>query len=551
MCAREVDENNAGDPRSEGLFAAAQIPILIIDPDSGNIVDANRAAQHYYGYSHTQFTQLRVTDLNQLSEAEVLAEMSRAAQQQRAHFFFVHQLASGEFREVEVHSGAMRTAKGQYLYSIIHDITERRAAERNLAELNRDFITLLESTSDFIYFKDIESRFRFCSQTLADITGHESWRDMLGKHDLEVFPPDTAKIYYEEELPIFTSGEPLLNKVDPYYDEYDRKRWVNTNKWPVFNDEHNVVGLFGISRDVTEQQQTQEELRIAASVFDNVSEGLIVTDAQGVILRANQAFYTLCGYPEEKVLGATPALLNSGHHDDDFFQQMWRSLAEDKLWQGTIWNRHRDGSLFATNTSLTASLDSRGEIINYIGTYTDITRQQQQFEEVQRMAYYDPLTELPNRVLFNDRLDHALRQSTRSRERLAVCFLDLDKFKPVNDTYGHKVGDLLLVEVAERILQTIRESDTVARLGGDEFALILSGFHNTQELQLILERVLAKCQAPFNLQQYKGIEISASIGVCIYPDLNANAEQLLKAADKAMYQAKEEGRGRYQLYGSE
>ncbi|WP_315981775.1 PAS domain-containing protein [Aliamphritea spongicola] len=211
--------NSKTEIQSHLLFEAAKIPMLIISPEDGSIVDANTAAISYYGYTYDQIRHLRVTDLNQLSEEATLAEMNRAAEQKRNHFFFVHKLASGELRDVEVHSGPLIANEKQYLYSVIHDVTDRRAAEEKLSELNRDFITLLDNTSDFIYFKDIDSRFRFCSQTLANITGHKNWQEMKGKHDLEVFPADTAAIYYEEERPVFEQGKALLNKVDPYYDE--------------------------------------------------------------------------------------------------------------------------------------------------------------------------------------------------------------------------------------------------------------------------------------------------------------------------------------------
>ena len=185
------------------LFEASHIPMLMIDPCNQDIVNANQAALTFYGYTSAQILALKISDLNQMDIDAIQHEIALAKQQKRDHFYFIHKLASGELKEVEVHSGPI-TIDGQvFLYSIIHDISARRAAEKLAEELNRDFITLLENTTDFIYFKDKNSRFRFCSQTLATITGHNSWRDMTGKHDLEVFPPDTAAIYYEGRIPHF------------------------------------------------------------------------------------------------------------------------------------------------------------------------------------------------------------------------------------------------------------------------------------------------------------------------------------------------------------
>lgn len=532
---------------SHQLFEAAKIPMLIISPEDGSIVDANQAAINYYGYTHIQFRHLRVSDLNQLSEEETLAEMNRAAEQKRCHFFFVHRLASGELRDVEVHSGPMIANEKQYLYSVIHDITNRRATEKKLSELNRDFITLLDNTSDFIYFKDIDSRFRFCSQTLARITGHRSWQEMKGKHDLEVFPADTAAIYYEEERPIFEQGKAILNKIDPYYDESGKTCWVSTNKWPVFDEKNKVTGLFGISRDVTHIQETQKQLQIAASVFENVNEGLMITDLEGKIVQVNNAFCELSGYQEDEVIGKTPSFLTSGHHDNVFFEEMWNSLLQQQSWKGNIWNRHKDGGLFASRTSINCVRDEQGKTTNFVGVFTDITAQLKHFEEVEKMAYYDTLTGLPNRVLLNDRMSQSLRQADRNKELVGVCFLDLDKFKLVNDTYGHKVGDLLLIEVAQRIQAVLRERDTVARLSGDEFALVLTGLTAKSHLEEVVNLILICLKKPYELQGHKDIDISASIGICIYPNHRANGEQLLKAADAAMYQAKKSGRNKYHL----
>jgi diguanylate cyclase (GGDEF)-like protein len=249
-----------------------------------------------------------------------------------------------------------------------------------------------------------------------------------------------------------------------------------------------------------------------------------------------------------EVVGKTPSFLASGHHDDSFYKDMWESLTRENAWEGDIWNRDKKGALFASRTSINAVLDHDNNVVHYIGAFKDITLQLRKFEEVEQMAYHDALTGLPNRILFNDRLAQGLRQADRKKQMVGLCFLDLDKFKPVNDNYGHKVGDLLLVEVACRLRESIREGDTVARLGGDEFALVITDLASISELEEVLMRILEKCRAPFTIQQYSGISVSASIGVCIYPDNEATAEKLLKAADTAMYQAKESGRNKYVMY---
>lgn len=527
------------------LFEASHLPMLIIEPVSKIIFDANKAALDFYGYAYKQITSLKISDINQLDNDQIQQEIALAQSQKRDHFYFTHKLANGQLKEVEVHSGPIILNDKQFLYSIIHDITERRAAEHLVGELNRDFITLLENTTDFVYFKDKNGRYRFCSQTLATLTGHNSWRDLVGKHDQEVFPVDTAKVYCEEELPILSKGQPLLNKIDPYYNDEGELGWINTNKWPVIDQEGNVSGLFGISRDVTQQYETEKQRKIADSVFNNINEGIIVTDPKGIVIEVNNAFCLLSGYSKDEICGSDPRFLKSGHHDSTFFKLMWDSLLRDQSWQGDIWNRRKDGAIFASKTTITAVTDNQGNVSNYIGTFSDITSQIKEHEAIEKMAYYDALTGLPNRILFKDRLGQALAQADRTKGKLAVCFLDLDKFKPVNDKFGHKAGDLLLKEIAHRLEGSIRESDTIARMGGDEFAIIIPNFTDIEELQNLMKRMLENCSQPYKISESITVQVSISIGVSFYPDHDSTGEKLLHLADQAMYKAKKEGSNQY------
>lgn len=545
---RLLGEVQKSEERYRVLFSGAKVPMMLIEPATGEIVDANRAAYSYYGYGE-KLIGMSIYEINQLSDEEVAAEMDSAKRSNRNHFFFSHKLADGSLRDVEVYSGPLEIGGRGLLYSIVLDISERRAAERGLKELNRDFVTLLENTSDFIYFKDAESRFRFCSQTLARISGHESWRDMVGKHDLEVFPPDTAKIYYEEELPVFEQGVALFNRIDPYYKEDGEQGWVSTSKWPVFDDNgQDVIGIFGISRDITAQHDAEEKLKIAASVFEHASEGILITDADGNVVEVNQSFCRISGYSREEILNRNPRFLKSGHHDDAFYQSMWRSLERTGFWQGEIWNRHKNGSLFACRTSIKALTAPDGTVNRYIGLHSDITDFLRHHEKVERMAYYDALTGLPNRVLLTDRMSQAIAMADRTQTSLAVCFLDLDRFKPVNDRFGHRTGDLLLVEISRRLTRCVRAEDTVARLGGDEFALLLTHLTNTKDLPLLLDRIVVEIAEPFIVPQGNKVHVTASIGICFYPQNLAGGEQLLRNADQAMYEAKEQGRNQYRIY---
>ena len=301
------------------------------------------------------------------------------------------------------------------------------------------------------------------------------------------------------------------------------------------------MGLFGISRDVTQQYEAEKQQKIANSVFNNVLEGIIVTDTKGLVVEVNDAFCTLSGYSRAEILDKEPRFLKSGHHDSSFFKAMWDSLLSEQHWHGNVWNRHKDGGVFVCSTTITAITDAKGQVSNYIGTFSDITTQTREHQAVEKMAYYDALTGLPNRILFEDRLNQILAQCERAQSKAAICFLDLDKFKPVNDQYGHRAGDQLLKEIATRLEQSIRKGDTVARLGGDEFALVIPILNNLGELDTLLQRILNDCAQPYPLTDDASVSVSASIGVSLYPNDGDNGDHLIHLADQAMYKAKKSG----------
>ena len=438
-----------------------------------------------------------------------------------------------------------------HFVAVKENITDRKLADEKISELNRDFVAFLENTSDFIYFKDSSSRFRFCSQTLANITGHASWRDLTGKHDREVFPPDTAKIYSAEELPVFQEGKPLLNKIDLYYDATGKPGWVSTNKWPLFDECGAVIGLFGISHDITEHKQAEEKLHLAASVFSHSREGIMITAANGTILDVNDAFTRITGYARQEVLGENPRILSSGQHGKDYYATMWRGLTEKGHWYGEVWNRRKNGEVYAEMQTISTVRDAEGNAKQYVSLFSDITVTKAHEKQLEHIAHYDALTSLPNRVLLADRLHQATAQAERRGQKIAVAYLDLDGFKAINDNHGHEAGDQLLIAVATRMKQALREGDTLARLGGDEFVAVLLDLENVEASVPLLIRLLTAAAKPVHVGD-QVLQVSASVGVTFYPQLDAvDADQLLRQADQAMYQAKIAGKNRYHIFDAE
>ncbi|MDO8925695.1 MAG: EAL domain-containing protein [Sideroxyarcus sp.] len=309
-----------------------------------------------------------------------------------------------------------------------------------------------------------------------------------------------------------------------------------------------------ILTDISARKQIEDELRIAAITFQS-SEGIVVTDADGIILRVNGAFTKLTGYSEAEAVGKTPALLSSGRHDKSFYMRMWTSMRQEHYWQGEMWNKRKNGKIYAEWLTISAVLAPDGSITHYVGSFSDITKDSEAEAEIHRLAYYDPLTQLPNRRLLIDRLGQALAASRRNGRYGALLFLDLDNFKTLNDTRGHDVGDLLLVEIAQRLHDNVREGDTVGRLGGDEFVVMLEDLSEDAQMAALQAgiagmKVRDAIAMPYML---KGLEFTgtASIGVSLFCNEGDSVDDLLKHADLAMYHAKEGGRNSLRFFDPE
>ena len=291
--------------------------------------------------------------------------------------------------------------------------------------------------------------------------------------------------------------------------------------------------------------------RLAATVFGHVSDGVVITDPQGKIIDVNIAFTQITGYRREEVVGKNPRLLKSGKHPAAFYQSLWQTLTEQGNWAGEIWNRRKNGELYIERLAINAVRGERGDVQHYVGLFSDITTEKEYERQLKHIAHYDALTGLPNRILLADRLEQALRQARRDGLRVALIYLDLDGFKAINDKHGHACGDELLIAVAKRIQNSLREQDTVARIGGDEFVVILPQLQDIEASLPLFERILAAAAEPVH-QNDKTLQVSASLGVTYYPQVEEiGADQLLRQADQAMYQAKLAGKNTCHIFDLE
>ncbi|MEO5336416.1 MAG: EAL domain-containing protein [Magnetospirillum sp. WYHS-4] len=304
-----------------------------------------------------------------------------------------------------------------------------------------------------------------------------------------------------------------------------------------------------VVEDITQEKAVEDRLRLADAIFEVTSEGILVSDARNIIVSVNPAFTAITGYDADEVLGKAPDILGAGRHDPEFFDAMWVQLRETGRWEGEVWNRRKNGELFAEWLSVSAIPGKDGQIQHHVAMFSDITKRKQDAERLIYQANYDGLTGLPNRRLLQDRVHQALADASRNREQMAVMYLDIDNFKFVNDSMGHNLGDALLVEVSRRIKPCLRENDTVGRLGGDEFLVLLNHIHSADETTIIARRLLEAIAKPMQLEERAhDIIVTVSIGIALFPEDAETTADLIRNADTAAFHAKELGRNAYQFF---
>ena len=388
----------------------------------------------------------------------------------------------------------------------------------------------------------------WANRRMAAIFGYAT-TELTNVDCAELFPsPDDVGKLAESSRSAFEAGE-------TYVGEWNMRRKDGTALWArlsgtrIESSDDADRGATWVFEDITAEKAAQERLRLADAIFETTTEGILVSDAKNRIVAANPAFTTITGYSREEVIGHDPGILGSGRHDPEFFENMWRTLDTDGHWEGEVWNRRKNGELFAEWLSVSAIRDDDGAIEYYVAMFSDITKRKQDAERIIYQANYDGLTGLPNRRLLQDRVHQALSEAARSDEQVGILYLDIDNFKFVNDSMGHNVGDALLVEVARRMKPCLREHDTVGRLGGDEFLVVLTRIHSAEETTFIARRVLDAVAKPLSLEGGEhDIVVTASIGIAIYPDDAVTSADIIRNADTAAFHAKEVGRNTYQFF---
>lgn len=436
-----------------------------------------------------------------------------------------------------------------FLAAILLAATIRAAvANRRLVEQKARTETFLDIMGTMIVVLDAQAHIVKLNRRACEVLGYSA-EQLIGADWFDAAIPAGAR---REIRAVFNA---VMRGESQHFETYENevlgagghRRMIRWNNRILHATDGQPDSMICAGEDVTERRQAEEKIRLFARVFEASTEGLVICDAGNRIVSVNAAFTAITGYAFEEVAGQNPGILSSGRQDAEFYRALWEQLQRTGQWQGEMWNRRRDGSVYPQWLSVSVMRDDAGAVSHYIGVFHDISRQKEDEARIHSLAYFDALTELPNRSLLADRFQQAAATAQRHTRKMALLFIDLDRFKQVNDSLGHLVGDELLRRVADRIRACLRDSDTMARLGGDEFIILLSELANAEHAAVVAQKCIDVLQAPFLLSGHE-LRVTPSIGIALYPQDGTSLDALVKCADTAMYAAKDSGRNSYQFF---
>lgn len=517
--------------------------IFIIRADDFHIVDANQRACHHLGYTRQELSDQNIKAISSAAATLDIQWLNHQIDQAgSAVFRSEHRHKHGHTIPVEINATRLEMENEIYYVSVARDISERIKHETAQQESEETYRSVIGTALDGFWMTDTHGNLLDVNQAYCDMSGYDKDELLsmtIPELDAMEQPQDTKhriKMIRQQGKAQFISQH--RHKHGNLFDVE-----VKVTYWPKHGGR-----IFAYLRDITEQRQNELRLRQAAAVFENTSEAVMVVNANLKIQMVNKAFTRTTGYEEADVIGESPAILQSGQHSRNFYKAMWHSIRTYGHWQGEVISRRADGSTYPELLNISAVRNNQDEISHYVGVFADLSELKESASKLAYLDYHDPLTGLANRKTLMMRADHAIRQANKEHGQVALMILDLDRFKNVNDSYGHNAGDDLLKQVAQVLDQTVPHLDTLARLGGDEFALLFDHFEDVDELSLLSHQVISRLNQPWKLTKGQVVTVGASIGISLSPQNGDDANTLLQHADAALYQAKAEGRARFSFF---
>ena len=513
----------------------------------GIVTSWNRGAELLFGYTALEMIgqpMLALFPKDRVDEESFILDLIVSGERVD-HFDTIRIHKNGTLLDVSVTISPITDFSGKIIGAskIARDISERKQLEA----MQSQFRAIVDSSDEAIFSQSLDGTIMSWNAGATAIFGFAA-REMIGQPVTSLLPP----VFLEQDsrtIQALHSGE----KQDCQETSVTRKDgtvvMVSMTTSPIRNSTNKVTGISRMARDVTSKKIIEARLLLTSSVFTNTTEGILITNSQGYIVEVNDAFVHISGYKREELLNQSPYILRSSIHDPDFIQAAQDTLASVGFFRGEAWSRRKDGCPYAGLLTVNMIRDSSERITHYVALISDITALRLKQEQMEHLAHFDALTDLPNRVLLADRLTQTMAHVLRSGQSLAVLYLDLDYFKEVNDKYGHAIGDQLLMTVAHRMRAAMRSADTLSRIGGDEFVAVLEDVGTLIECSQLADRILLACAEPVLVDGIM-LQMSASIGMTIYPQDDVAPDQLIRHADRAMYEAKQAGRNRVALFDS-
>ncbi|QDH67694.1 MULTISPECIES: bifunctional diguanylate cyclase/phosphodiesterase [Pseudomonas] len=547
--------------------------LYVQDVISQRMIFSNHHLGHTLGYIKAELQQMGEYFWEILLHPEDAEHYHDLRQQQRQagyatqlHCQLRFRHRNNQWRRFDIREQALARDKSAQVTRIIgvaKDITDQIEASESLRDSEKRYRMLAESISDVICSTDSQLALNYISPSVNAVLGYDvDWVFKNGWQSIIANPQQLTGIYSLLEQVSRALGDPdalnrLRDQVQTQLFLFDCLR-ADGRKVPIelrlvlVWDEHGAFeGVLGVGRDISQQRRAEKDLRMAATVFEHSTSAILITDPAGYIVQANEAFSRVSGYAVSDVLDQLPNMLTVDEQQEAHLRYVLKQLHQHSTWEGEVWLKRRNGEHYPAWVGITAVFDDEGDLASYVCFFSDISERKASEQRIHRLAYYDALTHLPNRTLFQDRLHTALQSAERQKSWVVLMFLDLDRFKPINDSLGHAAGDRMLKEMATRLLGCVAEDDTVARMGGDEFTLLLQPRVN-REMALnraihVAEQILASLVKPFVLEG-REFFVTASIGIALSPQDGNELSQLMKNADTAMYHAKERGKNNFQFY---